>query len=91
MLERHDADLFALGVSAYEVMTGMLPWEKTQSLQTLLSHLNSVGRDPREHRPDLDEAMAKFLIKAVERDRDRRFQTAVEFREALKALPKQNY
>jgi eukaryotic-like serine/threonine-protein kinase len=82
-------DLFALGVTAYEVFTNNLPWERTQSLQTLLSHMNSPGRDPRTFRPDLDAATAKFLIKAVERDPRDRFQTAAEFREALKALPKQ--
>jgi serine/threonine protein kinase len=87
----HRVDLFALGVTAYETITGMLPWEKTESLQTLLSHLNSTGRDPRDYKPDLDERMAKLLIKAIDRDRTRRFQTAVEFREALKALPKQDY
>ena len=87
----HRVDLFALGVTAYETITGTLPWEKTESLQTLLSHLNSTGRDPRDHMPSLDEPMAKLLMKAIDRDRTRRFQTAVEFREALKALPKQNY
>ncbi len=81
-------DLFALGVTAYEMYTGTLPWEKAESLQTLLSHMNSPGRDPREHRKNLDAKTAAFLIKAVERDRDRRFQTAEEFREALRALPK---
>jgi eukaryotic-like serine/threonine-protein kinase len=87
----HRVDLFALGVTAYEMLTTKLPWEKTESLQTLLHHLNTPGKDPREHRPDLDEAMAKFLIKAVERNPDRRFQTAAEFRNALRALPNQDY
>jgi eukaryotic-like serine/threonine-protein kinase len=85
----HRVDLFALGVTAYEVYTNTLPWEKTESLQTLLSHMNSPGKDPREVRRDLDEATARFLLKAVERDPRDRFQTAAEFREALKALPKQ--
>jgi serine/threonine protein kinase len=83
----HRVDLFALGVTAFEVFTGTLPWEKTQSLQTLLSHMNSAGRDPGELRPDLDKATVAFLKKAVERDRDRRFQSAAEFREALRELP----
>jgi serine/threonine protein kinase len=87
----HRVDLFALGVTAYETFTGMLPWEKAESLQTLLSHLNSPGKDPREHRPDLDDQTARVLIKAIERDPKARYQTAAAFREALKALPKQDY
>jgi serine/threonine protein kinase len=87
----HRVDLFALGVTAYEVFCHVLPWEKTDptqgTLQTLLSHMNSAGRDPREYRPDLDKATANFLIKAVEREPNKRFQTAIEFKEALTRLP----
>lgn len=84
-------DMFALGVTAYELFTTTLPWEKTQSLQVLLSHLNTPGKDAREFRPDLDDATHKFLMKAVERDPSRRFQNPGEFRDALKALPKQDW
>jgi serine/threonine protein kinase len=83
-------DLFALGVTAYEMFTFTLPWEKAESMQTLLSHMNSPGKDPREHRPDLDKATAEFLIKAIERDPRNRFQTAADFREAVLALPKKH-
>ena len=83
----HRVDLFALGVTAYELFTYTLPWEKAESMQTLLSHMNSPGKDPREHVPKMDKATAQFLIKAVERDPNRRFQTAADFREALAALP----
>jgi serine/threonine protein kinase len=80
-------DLFALGVTAYEVYTGKLPWEKTESLQTLLSHMNSAGRDPLDILPNLDRATAAFLRKAIERDPRERYQDTGEFREALKKLP----
>lgn len=86
----HRVDLFALGVTAYEMFCFALPWEKTESLQTLLSHMNSAGRDPKELRPDLDKATLAFLTKAIEREPNKRFQTAEEFREALKALPKKH-
>jgi serine/threonine protein kinase len=83
----HRVDLFALGVTAYEVYTGHLPWEKAASLQTALSHLNSPAKNPREFRPDMDPQLVKLLVKSVERDPRDRFQSAAEFREALKALP----
>jgi serine/threonine protein kinase len=85
----HRVDLFALGVTAYEVITFGLPWEKAESLQILLSHMNSSGRDPADAKPDIDEKTRRFLMKAVERDPRDRFQTATAFREALLTLPPQ--
>lgn len=82
----HRVDLFALGVTAYEVFTARLPWEGTQSLQTMLSHLNAPARDPREVNPALPDPIVKLLLKACERDPRDRFQTALEFREACRRL-----
>jgi len=85
----HRVDMFALGVTAYEVFTGDLPWERAQSMQTLLSHMNSPGKDPREYVPDMDEATAKFLMKAIERDPRDRFQDPSKFQKAMEDLPDQ--
>jgi serine/threonine protein kinase len=83
----HRVDLFALGVTAYETLTGQLPWEKAESLVTVMSHMNQPGRDPRDFLPNLDEKTTRFLKKAVAREPRDRFQTAAEFRETLKGLP----
>ncbi len=83
----HRVDMFALGVTAYEMFTGDLPWEKAASQQVLLSHVNSAGRDPRMFLPNVDAATAAFLIKCVERDPANRFQTPADFKEALERLP----
>jgi serine/threonine protein kinase len=82
-------DMFALGVTAYEVFTGSLPWEKGTSQEVLHKHLNAAGRDPLDTKPDLDKKTAAFLRKAIDRDPTQRFQTPAEFREALEELPKQ--
>jgi serine/threonine protein kinase len=87
----HRIDLFALGVSAYEMITGRRPWEDDKSLDLFKRMINSAPRDPREDVPDLHVSMVALLKKGIERDAHRRFQTAAEFRSALQALPKQDY
>jgi serine/threonine protein kinase len=82
----HRVDLFALGVTAYEVFTTALPWDSSQSLQAAFSRMNSAAKDPREAKPGLAEPIAKFLDKAIARVPDERFQTALEFRDALRKL-----
>ena len=85
----HRVDCFALGVTAYELFTGDLPWERGTSQEVLKAMVNNAPRDPREVRPDLDKAVAAFLMKAVERDANKRFQTPGEFRDAVKRLSKE--
>jgi serine/threonine protein kinase len=84
----HRVDMFALGVTAYEMFTNTFPWERSQSIQTLQDHVNLTGRDPRDWRKDLPAPVAEFLIKAIQRDPSQRWQTPGEFREAIKALTK---
>jgi serine/threonine protein kinase len=83
----HRVDMFALGVTAYELFTSELPWEKAASQQVLLSHVNAPARDPRLFLPDVDNVTAKFLSKAVDRDPNQRYQNPNDFREALQRLP----
>lgn len=85
----HRVDMFALGVTAYETFTGGFPWEKSASLEMLLKLMNSPGRDPREVRPDLDQATVAFLKKAIERNPQDRFQNPADFRAGLERLPEQ--
>ena len=84
----HRVDMFALGVTAYEMFTNTFPWERSQSIQTLQDHVNLTGRDPRDWRKDLPAPVAEFLIKAIQRDPSQRWQTPGEFREGIKALTK---
>lgn len=84
----HRLDLFALGVTAYETFTGQLPWGPFESVQSQMAAYNRDPTDPREHVPELDEPIARFLLKSVEREAGKRFQSAAAFRDELKKLPK---
>jgi serine/threonine protein kinase len=81
-------DLFSLGVTAYEVFTGGLPWPKAQgSMEILLKHINQPGRDPKELLPDMSDELHDLLVRAIDRDPKARFQSAAELRDALQSLP----
>jgi eukaryotic-like serine/threonine-protein kinase len=83
----HRVDCFALGVTAYEVFTGDLPWERKVSSQEFWRAIvNSPPRDPRDLKTDMAEPLAKLLLKAVDREARLRFQSAAEFRDALQRV-----
>lgn len=79
-------DLFALGVSAFELVTGKLPWDKANTQQNLMKTV--PGKHPRDYKPDLDDLTAEFLVKAIEREPLRRFQTTDDFHAAASRLPR---
>ncbi len=88
-------DIYALGVIGYEMLCGMPPFksdipdDKARTLQVLLMHREKPPQPPRERVPGLDipdEAEAAIL-RALEKDPAKRFQSAGEMKEALLARP----
>lgn len=75
------SDLFALGVSLYQLLTGRLPYGEVVP--------NQVGRyyrdptPPSRYRPDIPIWLDRLLLKAVARDQAQRFETGEEFLLAL--------
>jgi eukaryotic-like serine/threonine-protein kinase len=85
-------DVFALGVTAYEIFTGQMPWERTPSSdENLRRRLNTPPRDAKTLRPDLDDQLIEVLMKGVERERGARYQTAAAMKKAFQGLSKQDY
>ena len=81
-------DVFALGVTAFEVFTGAQPWERSASSEeTLRKRLNVAPRRAKDLNPELSDALAAALTKSIHRDRNHRYDTADEFRQALLATP----
>ena len=81
----HRSDLYSLGVVLYEALTGKVP-HVADSFNALMFKiaLEDVP-DPRQHRADLDAELVAIVMKALARDAEKRFQSAVEFHEALVA------
>jgi len=75
-------DLYALGVSLYQMLTGDLPFSGN-SLSIFIQRLQEEAPALRDLRPDVPEAIAAVITRAMEREADQRFATADEMREAF--------
>jgi hypothetical protein len=79
-------------VTAYEVFTGALPWERSASSEeTLRRHLNTPPRNPKDLKKDIEPDLAQLLLTSVERDREKRYPTAAAFKAAMEKLGRQDY
>jgi serine/threonine protein kinase len=80
-------DIYSLSLMTYEMLTGKLPFQGRTQQEMMIARLRSDPVPIRKMRPELDipEAVEKVLQKAMQRNPDDRFQTAVEFAEAFAA------
>jgi eukaryotic-like serine/threonine-protein kinase len=77
------ADVWASGILLFELIVGEGPFEGTSLQETLASILFADVPSIRERRPDVPDAIADVIDRALERDLTRRFASAKEMREAL--------
>lgn len=77
------ADVYALGVMAYQMLTGELPFKHNHPGALLMAHLMQPPPDPRAQVSDLSDDAAYALRRALAKSPDDRWRTAGEFVQAL--------
>jgi eukaryotic-like serine/threonine-protein kinase len=80
------SDLYSVGVSLYEMVTGQRPFKADSNFAIMQAHLKEAPRQPVELRPDLPVAVSKIIVMAMEKDPAQRFQSADAFRNALQSV-----
>ncbi|MDQ3996349.1 MAG: protein kinase, partial [Gemmatimonadota bacterium] len=77
------ADVYALGVIAYEMLAGAPPFAGSTAQAIITAHLTQTPPDLRSVRDDIPRAVGNAIRTALEKDPERRFRTAADFRDAL--------
>lgn len=77
------SDIYALGIVAFEMFTGKLPFQGRNAQEMMIARLRGQPTPIRQLRADTPPAVEKALTKALQTSPEHRFTTALEFAEAL--------
>jgi serine/threonine-protein kinase len=73
------ADVYSLGVMAYQMLTGELPFKRGNLGALLIAHLHQPAPDPRQVTPGLPDKVAEAVMRAMAKEPIARHATAGEF------------
>jgi serine/threonine protein kinase len=72
------SDIYSLGVMMFEMLTGKLPFEADTLVSVAIKQIQSQPTLPRSINPDIPEGLEEIVMRAMQKDADKRYQSAAE-------------
>jgi hypothetical protein len=82
------SDLYSLGVTMYEVVTGRRPFDGENEYAVIMAHLTQAAVHPSEVNPAVPRMLGDITLRAMAKEAKDRFASAAEFQTALMPLPR---
>ncbi len=77
------SDIYTLGISLFEAVTGRLPFERRTDYGLMHAHILEQPPRPRQLKRDLPKELERVILRAIEKEPDKRYQSAADFHTAL--------
>jgi eukaryotic-like serine/threonine-protein kinase len=80
------SDIYAVGVTMYEMLTGHLPFESDSVMGLAYKHISEAPPPIRESNPNVPARLEAIVLKALAKEPQERFETAVDMERVLKGM-----